>query len=110
MRKSNPPQSVPARSHAWPTILAVLLAVFVAAAALLRAQEPASIKDPAELRAYDCVRLRRDVHAGGANFPAGTRGVIVHYHDDHSGYEVECDAPVFRVLTLTAHDLIQDHA
>jgi len=65
---------------------------------------------PPELRAYDFVRLRCDVHAGGAKYPAGTRGVIVHCHADHIGYEVEFEAPVFRVLTLTAVDLIQGHA
>ena len=64
----------------------------------------------AELREYDFVRLRRDIHAGGATYRAGARGVIVHRHDDRVGYEVEFTAPVFRVLTLTARDLMPDHA
>jgi hypothetical protein len=61
------------------------------------------------LAEYSHVRLRHDVQAGGTTYAAGTRGVVVHRHNDGIGYEVEFESPAFRVITLTAQDVWADH-
>lgn len=66
---------------------------------------PAAAHPIADLAEFAPVVLTREVRAGGAVFPAGTTGVIVHRHRDGVGFEVEVARPVFRVITLTADDL-----
>jgi Domain of unknown function (DUF4926) len=61
------------------------------------------------LAEYSYVRLRHDIQAEGTTYGAGTRGVIVHRHDDGIAYEVEFESPVFGVITLTAQDIQADH-
>ncbi len=55
-----------------------------------------------DLAEYAPVVLTREVTAGGAVFPSGSAGVIVHCHRDGVGCEVEFTRPAFRVITLTA--------
>ena len=60
---------------------------------------------PPAIEEYAYVVLTRDVEAAGVLFPRGTRGVVVHRHDDQVGCEVEFETPRFAVGTLTACDI-----
>ena len=64
---------------------------------------------PTRFPEFSRVVLTRDVAVEPMTIPAGTAGVIVHCHDDGIGYEVEFQAPLFRVVTLTAADLEAGH-
>lgn len=66
---------------------------------------PASPNSAAAFAEFSVVALRRAVRHRDITFPAGTRGVIVHRHDDGEGYEVEFSQPVQAVLSLTGRDL-----
>lgn len=72
------------------------------------AQTPVTATRTVLLAEYSFVRLNRPVTAGEVTYPAGSRGVIVHRHDDGLGYEVEFEQPAFRVITLTASDIQPD--
>ena len=74
------------------------------------AQPSSATKAAVLLTEYSFVRLNRPVNAGGVTYPAGSRGVIVHRHDDGIGFEVEFEQPAFRVITLTASDIRPDNA
>jgi len=58
---------------------------------------------------FSAVRLLRPVRGLGAmTYPAGTKAVIVHRHDDGIGYEIEFAKPKPGVATVTYRDIVPD--
>jgi len=54
---------------------------------------------------YEVAQLSHDVKYNGTLYPKGTKGAIVHVHNNGEGYEFEVVTPKPNVLTLYPADL-----